>query len=358
MSHGADEMVAKPVMDRPDRVGKRLLDDDSKPVKIIIGGEESVQPLGERINSVEEALINPTRAKQAAEASTRLGDSVKGLSPYGEWVQRSAEMAMGLTAVERVFNKEFREKALVEAQYIPRVRGDAQPPKKLVAIPKYNGIRIGSARLRFAMSQKLFITLGKRQRATRGRFPWRFQLHGLDEIVDFPFKWHPYWSRGMATNLLLSMCGVQSGRSGVKIKDLRQRFSPSRFRPDASVNEVISLLRGYPEKATDILLAYGFTLEEITAIIPDIPKLGIYEDLADADEYVGLDDILQSIDTSVITQLISLTAPDVLNRPEPILRQVLMTQYLSLLIDEFNMACALTPKWDELTIRLPMPYIT
>jgi hypothetical protein len=357
VSDGDDLISARPRIDRMDQVGARMLSDDMMIQTSVGTAEGKRESLGTRIASVEASLLDPERMRVSDQAMSQLGAAAETISGYGDWVRRSGEQAMGLAAVERVFKKEFREKALVKAGYINKYRTDTTPPaRKVERVSEYDGVKIGSSRLYFRMSRKHHIRMKRWSNRQHGRFRWRFIVCGTDfEPYDVPFKWHPYWSRGMHTQLLLAFCGVHGDKSGVGIRDLKQAFSTSKFRPDVNADEVISALARNPGKETLVLNAFGFSADEAKKVSMHVPKIGLYEDLADADEYVGLDDLLQSIHVEEINRILTLVAPTVAIQPEPMFKRALYTHFLSLLVDEFNMACSLTARWDELTIRLPIP---
>jgi hypothetical protein len=359
-------MVAKrPQVDKAATVGRRLLADGDQMVKYHVGTEGDIVPLRARLESVSKAFIERDRATDSVAALFRLQrthgtDVNKNVSHYSEWVERSAEKAMGEAAVERVFNKDFKEQALINAGYIPKRRDDPKPTLEMDPVEKYIGVRIGGYNLSFRMSRDYILKCSRISPRSYGVFPYQFEVHSshLTQPWVTTFKWHPYWSRSRHLNLLLSFCGVQTGRSVISQQDLKQKFSPSHFRPDMTADEVINAVRGAPDGgAQDVLSVIGFSREEIVTLLPHVREIGIYNDLAQVNEYTGLDEILQSIDVSVIRELIQFTAPETINIIDPHVQRVMFTQYISLLVDEFNMVSYLMTAWEDLEVRIPVPKI-
>jgi hypothetical protein len=365
-AEGTEGMVAKrPQVDKAATVGRRLLADGDQMVKYHVGTEGDIVPLRARLESVSKAFIERDRATDSVAALFRLQrthgtDVNKNVSHYSEWVERSAEKAMGEAAVERVFNKDFKEQALINAGYIPKRRDDPKPTLEMDPVEKYTGVRIGGYNLSFRMSRDYILKCSRISPRSYGVFPYQFEVHSshLTQPWVTTFKWHPYWSRSRHLNLLLSFCGVQTGRSVISQQDLKQKFSPSHFRPDMTADEVINAVRGAPDGgAQDVLSVIGFSREEIVTLLPHVREIGIYNDLAQVNEYTGLDEILQSIDVSVIRELIQFTAPETINIIDPHVQRVMFTQYISLLVDEFNMVSYLMTAWEDLEVRIPVPKI-
>jgi hypothetical protein len=369
-------LMERPRMDTDDEVGRRMFGGDVREVKYEIGGRMQSEAIDDRIGRVSDALMVKDvgrNAESAAAALNARGTTWNTDLQYSEWVKNSQRRAMGGLLV-KYYGRDAKEKALIKAGYVSRESVKSGKAgltmRKMRKIPEYEGTRIGRYTVAFSYVSSSYLSLHSRVVNGVTRYSYKYHFSPRTDPIEFPFRWHPFWSRAAYMRHLASLFGM-TVRGGVRgLTDIKGKFSPSAFRPDLSVDDVVRALtilqadgRKEGKSHTDVvaearllLAAIGFDKARAHALSGELENLHLYADLEDADKYTGLDPMSTSFATDRIDQMLAACAQS-LPFDDRHVMSVVRAQFVSLLTDEFNVEWAKDTPVENMCIYVPVPRV-
>ncbi|AAZ94042.1 VP2 [Micromonas pusilla reovirus] len=369
-------VIKRPAVDQPEHIGARLLSEkDTLEVKVTIGGavaqdaEGNLPTAGDLMKRAHRKLREQTRhdlykknkhkfLNWALTADVDLGDYSK--LAYSRSTQGAAEKAIGTQTAEKHLKKWFDEKAMVRAGLISVARGaaDAPIPEETESLLLNDTMHVGKVRIAWRFDNDIYLKFKHDEKHNILLFN-----KAMNPVKEYKYRWHPFWSQPKCMKMLLAYTGVHARPNVLTIKDLTAKFSPHRFRADLHAEDIMGLLKKVPTHMQAQALSFvGFDSHEIEEMQKHIPKIHLYEDLSELDDYSGMDDSVKCAELDRITEFLQMVMSDatygILDDPEsPELRSAVHVQFVSLLADEFNVsyACACS---NEIRIRLPIPELS
>jgi hypothetical protein len=294
-----------------------------------------------------------------ASLNGKLGDYTK--LAYSRSTQGAAEKAIGTQTSEKHLKKWFDEKAMVRAGLISSSRGSEKvpEPEETESLILNDTMRIGDIRIRWRFESDIYLKFkhDKKHKVL-------MYIKHANPIKEYGYRWHPFWSQPTCMKMLLAFTGVHARRDVLTIKDLTAKFSPHRFRADLHAEDVMGLLKKIPHHEHSSALSFiGFDQHEIEEMQRHIPKISLYEDMSELDEYSGMDDSIKCAATDRIFEFLELAIQDhtlgiLDDQRSPEVRNAVIVQFVSLLADEFNASYACASSGDEVRIRLPIPELS
>jgi len=323
------------------RVGSRVLADGNQDVEISVGGTTETRQLSEIQQETDQVLLIAKRIKQRITPGLKeaLGEHASRLS-YRRSVRNTAENAVGDVLTQKHLRKKFREKALMEANYIGRSLMEAPEPQTMRPSSTHVGLRVGKIKIVYGFSADVKMRLPTHPGDVFAVFE-----SGLPSRT-FKQLWTPYMSMPPNYRMLTSFLGIHGDAAQqLQIKSYIQKFSPGAFRKDITAEEVMQALRRTPAEHHSELLAYiGFKDTEIAKAIGEVRRIPLYQDMADASEYASVPDVVKSCSSVNMMAILSLTSPvssaELAGMPD--VSRVVLTHLVSLLADEMNVVCALS----------------
>jgi len=248
-------------------------------------------------------------------------------------------MSVGDVLVNKHLRPLFREKALIKSNYIARSLTGTPEQQELSPASTHEGFRAGRRLIRFGFSTTYTLSIPQKGTET-------FDLY-QDGKLEMRFKqhWHPYYALPRHYRMVLSLFGVTAeSHSAIKIKTFMNKFSPGHFRSDLTAEEVVNALKRTKTKEDQIALmeVIGFTNDEISERLHFVKDIPLYEDISKADEYSSVPDIVKSCAVTVAKRILFKIAPSSYDQIEdPEISNVIMSHFISLIVDEMNIACSL-----------------
>uniref|UniRef100_A0A2V0RIW5 RdRp n=1 Tax=viral metagenome TaxID=1070528 RepID=A0A2V0RIW5_9ZZZZ len=354
------------ILDTPRDIGKRVVEDaQEKPVAVKLGGVKMQSSNGDNFTmrelqeSASGVLLPKDRGYKVRSKSTLYGVlEESGLLEhnYYDAVKNAGMDAIGNVLREKRLAPKFKEKALMRSGYISSKANRTVKPSERTQIMSslHTGIRIGSTTITYSFDKSPFIMYlpySRTKDASQQFDSTKFHLQNSNGSISqsYDTHWHPYYSQPLHARLLLALTGIHGGTDKTKVKTHLEIFSPSHFRndltPEAVIRGIQSLKRKGQESLTRNYLRFvGFQDVEIERILRNKENIHLYEDLDDATEYSSLMDIAKSCSTQVVKDIISRTSGEAfvtLQSMDTDAKNVVITQYISLLCEELNVACTI-----------------
>jgi hypothetical protein len=331
-----------------ERVLSKLESDGGIASKVIvnIGGEVEVRDINELNDASRKVLLDVKRYKSNPQYNKALFAKVQKSVPdqlsrlsYLNSIHNGAKMSVGDVLVNKHLRALFREKALISSKYIATTLTGKPEPQELKPASKHLGFRVGNSVIKFGFSHNRVIMLPRRSGDVYT------VMDGPNVLQKLPQRWHPYYALPRHFRLVMGLFGVTpSAHSQIKIKTFMNKFSPGHFRSDLTAEEVVNALKRTKTKEDQIALLehIGFTTDEISSMLHHVKDIPLYEDFSAADEFSSVPDIVKSCSPYVAEQLLFHAAQHhyaSLFNPET--KRIVLSHFVSLIVDEMNMACSL-----------------
>jgi hypothetical protein len=329
-------------------------------VVVNIGGVTEAHDLNDLRKGAQAALLDDARYRNDQDyidkLHRRIAPSLKNEAvrlSYLNSIANGASMSVGDVLVNKHLRPLFREKALVEANYIASTLTGAPKQQELTLSSTHAGFRVGSRTIKFGFSTTFRLKLPRNQRDV-----FTLEEKGIEK-APFGQHWHPYYAMPRHYRMIMSLLGVTPAASSqIKIKTFMSKFSPGHFRSDLTAEEVANALKKLDtkEKQMSLLEHIGFTPEEIKERMPYVKEIALYEDLSTSEEYSSIPDIVKSCSPMIAETLLFYGAgPHYVTLQSPELKRVVLTHFVSLIVDEMNIVCSLYNPQSEAPafIRLP-----
>lgn len=360
---GHEYIMTKVRQDANEEIGERVISemrDKDLAVKWTINGEQGTGKYSDIMTRARGSLLKSERAEQvkAAEAqATQNGYQMEDYVKYENYPENATSAVLGRVIKEKYMSSTFKEKSFVKAGLMALTRGGELGEQAREEIDEYKGLKLGTDQLIFTYDEDTYVKVRylKSREAPRLLFEVNVPGHPVEKVRE---HWTPYWGMPLPHKLTLAFLGVSAKASFVGIRDLKNKFDPSKFRVDLTAERVMDEMSKAPSatEAMNRAQRMGFDEESITKMMQHLDKIPLIRDVAEAQEYGGLDPVYQdAADDSLRALLQKLMPLTQLDSLDQMIVSVIYTHFVTLLVAEVNMSCFLSKQVDGMLIRLPKP---